>query len=169
MGSLCCGVTSWHRNTACGVTSRHRDIVTSQHSATMASPWSQPRSPFRPASENEKMFQLTMDDVEANRTIIPMSRGQYSQPSSPMSPASMSRHSSLTSSSIGSSSLHSVSGSGNGTPVKTMKHYEDSLKSVKKENFNLKMKIFFLEERLANGNGASTKALINTNTELKVN
>ena len=50
-----------------------------------------------------------------------------------------------------------------------VKHYEDSLKSVKKENFNLKMKIFFLEERLANGNGGSTKALINTNTELKVN
>merc|ERR1719410_1565925 len=85
-----------------------------------------------------------------------------------MSPASMSRHSSLTSSSIGSSSLHSASASGNGTPVKTMKHYEDSLKSVKKENFNLKMKIFFLEERLANGNGASNKALINTNTELKI-
>ena len=123
--------------------------------------------------------------------LCAVSRGQYSQPSSPMSPASMSRHSSLTSSSIGSSSLHSASGSGNGTPVKTskqkysyvfyqniyiikhrnfaVKHYEDSLKSVKKENFNLKMKIFFLEERLANGNGASTKALINTNTELKVN
>ena len=51
--------------------------------------------------------------------LCAVSRGQYSQPSSPMSPASMSRHSSLTSSSIGSSSLHSVSGSGNGTPVKT--------------------------------------------------
>ena len=51
----------------------HRDIATQRDiwHRTMTSPWSQPRSPFRPASENEKMFQLTMDDVEANRTIIP--------------------------------------------------------------------------------------------------
>ena len=59
-------VVAWHRDIA-----TQSDIATSRHSATMTSPWSQPRSPFRPASENEKMFQLTMDDVEANRTIIP--------------------------------------------------------------------------------------------------
>ena len=49
-----------------------------------------------------------------------------------------------------------------------MKHYEDSLKNVKKENFNLKMKIFFLEERLANGDQNSNVDLINANAELKV-
>ena len=49
-----------------------------------------------------------------------------------------------------------------------MKHYEESLKNVKKENFNLKMKIFFLEERLANGDQNSNVDLINANAELKV-
>merc|ERR1719336_3683992 len=85
-----------------------------------------------------------------------------------MSPASMSRHSSLTSSSIGSSSLHSASGSGQGTPVKTMKHFEDSLKCVKKENFNLKLKIFFLEEKLSTGDETSDLSLIQANTDLKI-
>merc|ERR1711971_1508473 len=49
-----------------------------------------------------------------------------------------------------------------------MKHYEESLKNVKKENFNLKMKIFFLEERLANGDQNSNVDLINANAELKI-
>lgn len=39
---------------------------------------------------------------------------------------------------------------------------------MKKENFNLKMKIFFLEERLANGDQNSNVDLINANAELKV-
>ena len=49
-----------------------------------------------------------------------------------------------------------------------MKHYEDSLKSVKKENFNLKLKIFFLEEKLAQGDEESDLSLIQANTDLKV-
>ena len=76
-------VVAWHLTSQHSVTSdiaTQTDIwhLTSWHSGTMTSPWSQPRSPFRPASENEKMFQLTMDDVEANRTIIP-SRSRYIQ------------------------------------------------------------------------------------------
>ena len=49
-----------------------------------------------------------------------------------------------------------------------VKHYEDSLKSVKKENFNLKLKIFFLEEKLSQGDEDSDISLIQSNTDLKV-
>ena len=109
--------------------------------------------------------------------------------SQPSSPCSMSRPSSLLSS-LASSSMYSPSSgsvSSPSTPVKTseqrkhqacrtkcsclcfiVKHYEESLKNVKKENFNLKMKIFFLEERLANGDQNSNVDLINANAELKV-
>jgi len=58
--------------------------------------------------------------------------------------------------------------SGQGSPIKTVKHYDESLKSIKKENFNLKLKIFFLEERLSKGNKNSEVALINENADLKV-
>ena len=49
-----------------------------------------------------------------------------------------------------------------------MKHFEDSLKCVKKENFNLKLKIFFLEEKLSTGDETSDLSLIQANTDLKV-
>ena len=114
----------------------------------------------------------------------------YSQPTSPSTySSSISRHSSMQSqsSSMFSSSLQSSSGQG--TPVKTgeyydwsigagehfltlnisVKHYEESLRAYKKENFNLKLKIFFLEERLTQGNGSSDLSIINANTDLKVN
>ena len=51
----------------------------------------------------------------------------------------------------------------------SVKHYEESLRAYKKENFNLKLKIFFLEERLTQGNGNSELSIINANTDLKVN
>merc|ERR550532_1723460 len=97
--------------------------------------------------------------------------GQNRFISQPTSPCSVPRPSSLYSSSLNSSSMYSPSSgsvSGPGTPIKTMKHYEESLKNVKKENFNLKMKIFFLEERLANGDQNSNVDLINANAELKI-
>ena len=34
---------------------------------------------------------------------------------------------------------------------KTMRDYDESFKEMKKENFNLKLRIFFLEERLGQG------------------
>merc|ERR1712198_602369 len=43
----------------------------------------------------------------------------------------------------------------------------ESLKSIKKENFNLKLKIFFLEERLSKGNKNTEVSLINENADLK--
>ena len=45
----------------------------------------------------------------------------------------------------------------------------DEIKATKKENFDLKMKIFFLEERLGVGNGGkSMKELLDENVQLKV-
>jgi len=49
-----------------------------------------------------------------------------------------------------------------------VKHFEDSLKCVKKENFNLKLKIFFLEEKLSTGDETSDLSLIQANTDLKI-
>ena len=39
---------------------------------------------------------------------------------------------------------------------------------MKKENFNLKLKIFFLEERLALGNQNQNVGLLSDNIDLKV-
>ena len=49
-----------------------------------------------------------------------------------------------------------------------VKHYDESIRCIKKENFNLKLKVFFLEERLSKGVNNSEVALINENAELKV-
>ena len=51
---------------------------------------------------------------------------------------------------------------------KTMKDYDEGFKEMKKENFNLKLRIFFLEERLGLGKKTSAQDLANTNMELKV-
>ena len=49
-----------------------------------------------------------------------------------------------------------------------MRDYEDSFKEMKKENFNLKLRIFFLEERLGQGRKTPADDLANANLELKV-
>lgn len=53
---------------------------------------------------------------------------------------------------------------------RTMKEYEDELSSLKKENFQLKLRIYFLEERnpARSGISSSDEDLIKTNVELKV-
>ena len=51
---------------------------------------------------------------------------------------------------------------------KTMRDYDDTFKEMKKENFNLKLRIFFLEERLGTGKKTSAEELANSNLELKV-
>ena len=51
---------------------------------------------------------------------------------------------------------------------KTMRDYDESFKEMKKENFNLKLRIFFLEERLGQGKKTSADELANANLELKV-
>lgn len=49
-----------------------------------------------------------------------------------------------------------------------MRDYDDSFKEMKKENFNLKLRIFFLEERLGSGRKTTADELANNNLELKV-
>ena len=50
-----------------------------------------------------------------------------------------------------------------------MRDYDDTFKDMKKENFNLKLRIFFLEERLGTGKKTNAEDLANNNLELKVN
>lgn len=49
---------------------------------------------------------------------------------------------------------------------RTMKEYEDQLGALKKENFNLKLRIYFLEERM--GVSSADEDVIKKNIELKV-
>lgn len=53
---------------------------------------------------------------------------------------------------------------------RTMKEYEDELSSLKKENFQLKLRIYFLEEKnpARSGISSSDEDVIKTNVELKV-
>ena len=55
-----------------------------------------------------------------------------------------------------------------GTPGKTMRDYDESFKEMKKENFNLKLRIFFLEERMGLGKKSTAEELAATNLDLKV-
>jgi len=63
-------------------------------------------------------------------------------------------------------------GSSNGVGYgRTMKEYEDELSNLKKENFQLKLRIYLLEEGNPSRNGItfSDEDVIKTNVELKVN
>ncbi|KAM9794762.1 CDK5 regulatory subunit-associated protein 2 isoform 6-T7 [Syngnathus typhle] len=55
-------------------------------------------------------------------------------------------------------------------PIKalTMKDYENQITAFKKENFNLKLRIYFLEERMQQKCDGSTEDIFKTNIELKV-
>ncbi|XP_072517489.1 CDK5 regulatory subunit-associated protein 2 isoform X2 [Salminus brasiliensis] len=50
----------------------------------------------------------------------------------------------------------------------TMKDYENQITALKKENFNLKLRIYFLEERVQQKCDDSTEDIYRTNIELKV-
>ncbi|XP_043085814.1 LOW QUALITY PROTEIN: CDK5 regulatory subunit-associated protein 2 [Puntigrus tetrazona] len=50
----------------------------------------------------------------------------------------------------------------------TMKDYENQITALKKENFNLKLRIYFLEERVQQKCDDSTEDIYKTNIELKV-
>eukprot|EP00092_Neocalanus_flemingeri_P012858 GFUD01013854.1.p1 GENE.GFUD01013854.1~~GFUD01013854.1.p1 ORF type:complete len:1121 (+),score=326.05 GFUD01013854.1:259-3621(+) len=63
---------------------------------------------------------------------------------------------------------HSHGGGSLGTPARTMRDYDESLRENKKENFNLKLRIFFLEERLALGKENSNENVVESNIDLKV-
>ncbi|XP_076014766.1 CDK5 regulatory subunit-associated protein 2 isoform X3 [Genypterus blacodes] len=56
------------------------------------------------------------------------------------------------------------------SPIKalTMKDYENQITALKKENFNLKLRIYFMEERMQQKCDDSTEDVFKTNIELKV-
>ncbi|KAI1904758.1 hypothetical protein AGOR_G00008990 [Albula goreensis] len=64
----------------------------------------------------------------------------------------------------------SVFPGGKMSPVKvlTMKDYENQITGLKKENFNLKLRIYFMEERMQQKFDDSTEDIFKTNIELKV-
>ena len=67
-------------------------------------------------------------------------------------PAGFNMGGSLPSHSVGGGSLpsHPLAGGGSlGTPGRTMRDYDETFKEMKKENFNLKLRIFFLEVSFA--------------------
>ncbi|XP_071875855.1 phosphodiesterase 4D interacting protein centrosomin isoform X2 [Bombus fervidus] len=67
----------------------------------------------------------------------------------------------------GKTSPTGVIGSRDGAGIgRTMKEYEDQLEALKKENFNLKLRIYFLEERM--GITSADENAIKKNIELKV-
>jgi len=51
---------------------------------------------------------------------------------------------------------------------RSMKEYEDQLGSLKKENFNLKLRIFFLEERMGVSSADKADSAVKNNVELQV-
>ncbi|CAK9816412.1 CDK5 regulatory subunit-associated protein 2 [Anthophora quadrimaculata] len=67
----------------------------------------------------------------------------------------------------GKTSPTGVMGTREGAGIgRTMKEYEDQLEALKKENFNLKLRIYFLEERM--GITSADENAIKKNIELKV-
>lgn len=56
--------------------------------------------------------------------------------------------------------------SASGRVCRTMKEYEEQSESLKKENFNLKLRIYFLEERM--GINSPDEITVKKNVELKV-
>ncbi|XP_015222208.2 CDK5 regulatory subunit-associated protein 2 isoform X2 [Lepisosteus oculatus] len=54
------------------------------------------------------------------------------------------------------------------TKARTMKDYENQITDLKKENFNLKLRIYFMEERMQQKFDDSSEDIYKTNIELKV-
>eukprot|EP00095_Tigriopus_kingsejongensis_P006629 maker-scaffold1179_size56971-snap-gene-0.12 protein:Tk06629 transcript:maker-scaffold1179_size56971-snap-gene-0.12-mRNA-1 annotation:"cdk5 regulatory subunit-associated protein 2" len=109
-------------------------------------------NPFSYSSETLNLF-------GTNEGFIPLSRnsgggsGSFSQPRTPVSEYGRPNSSWLPgkSLSLGSGSLGGTGGSSStsiNTAGRTVKEYDDGMRDLKKENFNLKLRIYFLEERL---------------------
>lgn len=50
----------------------------------------------------------------------------------------------------------------------SLKQYEEQLNALKKENFHLKLRVYFLEEKLGNGSPPSVQGLLELNVRLQV-
>ncbi|XP_054614134.1 LOW QUALITY PROTEIN: CDK5 regulatory subunit-associated protein 2 [Dunckerocampus dactyliophorus] len=72
--------------------------------------------------------------------------------------------------SMNADSMTAPSFPGQMSPIKalTMKDYENQITALKKENFNLKLRIYFMEERMQQKCDDSTEDIFKTNIELKV-
>ncbi|KAI0230013.1 hypothetical protein LSAT2_019584 [Lamellibrachia satsuma] len=70
----------------------------------------------------------------------------------------------------GSVPMVTKAGSGRMSPVRsrTMKEYDQQLAELKKENFSLKLRIYFLEERMQQKFSGNGEEVFKTNIELKV-
>ncbi|XP_012286950.1 centrosomin isoform X2 [Orussus abietinus] len=111
---------------------------TSPTSPTRTSVWGSAFSPFRNTN-------MPLQDITMSQTLPVMKGNQAKSPGK----------------------LPSPGGTGmSGTGGRTMKEYEDQLGTLKKENFNLKLRIYFLEERM--GITSPDEDAVKKNIELKV-
>ncbi|XP_015517212.2 centrosomin isoform X2 [Neodiprion lecontei] len=109
--------------------------------------WGSSHSPFRSTN-------LTLQDITIDHTL-PCINGTHGR--SPGKAATTGP---------GLGAIRGVPGTVQGTGGRTMKEYEDQLGMLKKENFNLKLRIYFLEERM--GITSADEDAIKKNIELKV-
>ncbi|XP_043252265.1 centrosomin isoform X1 [Colletes gigas] len=109
-------------------------------SPTRTNVWGTVYSPFRNSS-------MSLHDITMSQTI-PLMNGTNARTPEKLSPMGV---------------IGTREGAGVG---RTMKVYEDELETLKKENFNLKLRIYFLEERM--GITPADKNAIKKNIELKV-
>ncbi|XP_043499142.1 centrosomin isoform X2 [Polistes fuscatus] len=115
-----------------------------QPSSARGSIWGSAYSPFR--NTNMPLQDITMG------TTLPLANGTNSKSSGKNSPVS--------------GVVEGVPGMASAGVGRTMKEYEDQLGALKKENFNLKLRIYFLEERM--GITSADEGAIKKNIELKV-
>ncbi|XP_012262634.2 CDK5 regulatory subunit-associated protein 2 isoform X2 [Athalia rosae] len=119
----------------------------SQSSPTRTGVWGGSHSPFRSTN-------LTLQDITIDNTL-PCINGMNAR-----SPGK------TTANGPGLGLVRGVTGIVQGTGGRTMKEYEDQLGMLKKENFNLKLRIYFLEERM--GITSADEDAVKKNIELKV-
>jgi Centrosomin N-terminal motif 1 len=59
------------------------------------------------------------------------------------------------------------SGGAQASPGRSLREYEEQMTALRKENFNLKLRIYFLEEKNSGG-AADTDTVLKQNVDLKV-
>ena len=157
-----------------------------------------PRSGSAGARINLKLGLSTMTNSEANPSTTSISTGvlpmhNFSNPKTPEPMINVNqslpyetkpnffRYGKSTSFGGGGGSLNervnqsmsSGLGSGSsGSSFLTMREYDETMRDLRKENFNLKLRIYFLEERLGTARlvaaAGSKEELVQNNIELKV-
>ncbi|XP_050453761.1 CDK5 regulatory subunit-associated protein 2 isoform X4 [Cataglyphis hispanica] len=126
--------------------------------STKTSSWS-PYSPFRNTNN------MPLQDITMSQTM-PLTNGGNTRAYGENLPEDKTGATMARSGSGGGGSGGGGGGVGYG---RTIKEYEDELSSLKKENFQLKLRIYFLEEKnpTRSGISSSDEDIIKTNVELK--